>query len=194
MTEKNSKVNAFLEKEKKWQKEMTLLRKVILECNLTEELKWRLPCYTLDEKNIVIIQGFKEYCAVMFFKGALLKDTKKILKAPGNSQAARQIRVTNTQEITKLKSVIKSYIKEAIKVEEAGLKVTLKKTSDYKVPKEFQNKLDKNAKLKTAFNALTPGRQRAYLFYFSGAKQSKTIEDRIEKCTKKILAGKGLKE
>lgn len=194
MERKNPKIDTFLEQEKNWQEEMALIRKIILECGLSEELKWRLPCYMHDESNIVIIQGFKEYCAVMFFKGALLKDTKGILVSPGNSQAARQLRFTNTKEIIKLKSVLKSYIKEAIKVEKSGLKVTLKKTEDYKIPREFQNKLDKNSKLKAAFNALTPGRQRAYLFYFSEAKQSKTIEARVEKCIKQIIDGKGLKD
>lgn len=173
---------------------MKELRAIALDCGLTEELKWRLPCYTFEEANIVIIQGFKEYCALMFFKGALLKDTKKILKAPGSSQAARQARFTNVKEIAKLKSTLKSYIKEAIKAEKAGLKVELKETKDFEVPEEFQKKLDGSAKLKAAFEKLTPGRQRGYLFYFSGAKQSKTRESRIEKCMPQILKGKGLND
>ena len=194
MKNTNSDVAKFLKQAKKWKEEMSLLREIILECDLTEDYKWRLPCYTLHESNIAIIQNFKEYCAVMFFKGALLKDTKGLLKSPGNSQAARQFRFSNTQEIIKNKSALKSFIKEAIKIENSGQKVALKKTEDYSVPKEFQDKLDKNSKLKMAFHALTPGRQRAYLVYFSGAKQSKTIEARIEKCLKQILDGKGLKD
>lgn len=190
----NPKIDRFINHAKTWQEEMATIRSIVLGCGLTEELKWRLPCYTLEGDNIVIIQGFKEYCALMFFKGALLKDSKKILKAPGNSQAARQIRFKNTKEVEKLKSVIKSYIKEAIKIEKSGEKVTLKKTEDFKVPKEFQDKLNKDPKLKTAFYALTPGRQRAYLYYFSGAKQSKTIEARVEKCMPLILKGQGLKD
>lgn len=194
MKNTNPDIDLFLKKEKKWKEEMTLLREIILECSLSEELKWRLPCYTFNESNVVIIQGFKDYCAAMFFKGALLNDTKGLLKSPGNSQAARQFRFTTTQEIIKNRSKLKSFIKEAIKVEKAGQKVTLKKTEDYHVPKEFQNRLDKNERLKAAFNALTPGRQRAYLFYFSSAKQSKTVEARIEKCMNQILQGKGLKD
>lgn len=188
----NPKIDTFLKQAKKWKEEMTLMRRIIFECGLTEELKWRLPCYTLEGTNIAIIQPFKEYCAVMFFNGALLKDTKGLLKTPGVSQVVRQLRFTNKEELLKQKAILKSYVKESIKVEKAGLKVTLKKTEEYEVPKEFQSQLNKNAKLKAAFKALTPGRQRAYLFYFSGAKQAKTIEARVQKCMKLILKGKGL--
>lgn len=191
---KNPKIDRYLKHVKNWQEEMEELRGIVLDCGLTEELKWRLPCYTFEESNVVIIQGFKDYCALMFFKGALLKDSKKILKAPGSSQAARQLRFTSVKDIQKMRSTIKSYIQEAIKIEKAGLKVELKKTSDFKVPEEFQTKLNEMPKLKTAFQNLTPGRQRAYLFYFSGAKQSKTRESRIEKCMKQILSGKGLND
>lgn len=171
---------------------MTLLREIILGCGLTEELKWRLPCYTANENNIVIIQPFKKYFAVMFFQGALLKDTKKILVVPGKSQAIRQIRFNDAEEVQKMRSTIQAYIKEAIKLGKAGEKVKLKETKDFEVPEEFQKQLNKNKKLKAAFEALTPGRQRGYLFYFSSAKQSATREARVEKCSKLILAGKGL--
>lgn len=190
----NSKIDTFLKQAKQWNKEMGTLREIILSCGLTEELKWRLPCYTIDDNNIVIIQPFKNYFAVMFFKGSLLKDPKKILATPGSSQAIRQIRFANTQEVLKMKSTIKSYIKEAIKIEKLGLKVELKKTKDFKVPEEFQKQLDKNKKLKTAFEALTPGRQRAYIFYFSAAKQSSTRQSRVEKCMPMILKGQGLND
>lgn len=190
----NPKIDRLLNHTKNWQEEMTAIRNIVLECDLNEELKWRLPCYTNDDKNIVIIQGFKNYCALMFFKGALLKDSKKLLEAPGNSQAARQIRFTNTKEVTKLKSTIKSYIKEAIKLEKEGLKVELKETKDFEVPAEFQNKLDKMPKLKKAFESLTPGRQRQYLYFFSSAKQSATRESRVQNSLKLILSGKGLKD
>lgn len=190
----NPKIDTFLKKAKKWDEEMIIMRKIILETSLTEEFKWRLPCYTLDGTNIVIIQPFKEYCAVMFFNGALLKDTKGLLQTPGHSQVVRQLRFTSKDELIKKKTVLKSYIKESIKVEKAGLKVELKKTEDYPVPKEFQVQLKKNAKFKAAFKALTPGRQRAYLFYFAGAKQVKTIEARVQKCMKLILQGKGLND
>lgn len=190
----NPKIDKFLNQAKSWKEEMKTLREVILETGLNEDLKWRLPCYTIDDSNIVIIQPFKNYFAVMFFKGALLKDPKKILIPPGNSQAARQIRFTNSQEVEKMKSTIKSYIKEAVKIEKAGLKVELKKTEDYEVPEEFQRQLDKNKKLAKAFAALTPGRQKGYLYFFSSAKQSATREARVEKCKQQILDGKGLKE
>lgn len=190
----NPKIDRFLNHRKTWQKEMMAIREIILDVGLEEELKWRLPCYTFEEKNIVIIQGFKSYCALLFFKGALLKDPKELLEAPGKSQAARQIRFTNVQEVLKLKSTIKSYLKEAIKIEQAGLKVELKETKDYEVPEEFQKKLNKMPKLKAAFEALTPGRQRGYLHYFSAAKQSKTREARIEKYLQNILDGKGLND
>lgn len=189
----NPKVDFFFTKAKQWKKEFEAMRAIALDCNLTEELKWGQACYTFENKNIVLIHGFKEYCAFLFFKGALLKDPKNILiQQTKNVQAARQIRFTNVGEITKLKATLKSYIYEAVAVEEAGLKVAFKKTSDVEVPEEFQNKLDKKPALKKAFNALTPGRQRAYLFYFGSAKQSKTREARIEKYLPKIMEGKGL--
>jgi uncharacterized protein YdeI (YjbR/CyaY-like superfamily) len=191
----NPKVDWYFEKASQWQKEYGKLRKIILDTGLTEELKWGNPCYTFNKRNIVLIHGFKEYCALLFFKGALLKDTNGILiQQTENVQAARQIRFTNLKEITKLEPVIKAYIYQATEVEKAGLKVNLKKASEYKVPEEFQTKLEKNLNLKTAFKALTPGRQRAYLFYFSQPKQSKTRESRIEKSIPQILDGKGLND
>jgi uncharacterized protein YdeI (YjbR/CyaY-like superfamily) len=189
----NPKVDFYFIKAKTWQKEFETLRSIVLDCQLTEELKWGNPCYTFEKKNIVLIHGFKEYCALLFFKGALLKDPKGILvQQTENVQSARQIRFTSVQEIIKQKATLKSYIYEAVKVEEAGLKVDLKKTSDFAVPEEFQRKLDKSRALKTAFNSLTPGRQRAYLFYFSSAKQSKTREARVEKYIEQIMDGRGL--
>jgi uncharacterized protein YdeI (YjbR/CyaY-like superfamily) len=189
----NTKVDTFLSKAKKWGKEFEQLRSIVLDCGLTEEYKWMHPCYTFGGKNIVLIHGFKEYCALLFFKGVLLKDTKGILiQQTKNVQAGRQIRFTNVQEIVKMKSILKSYIHEAVEVEKAGLKVKMKKTSDFKIPEEFQHKLNKIPALKTAFKALTPGRQRAYIFYFSQAKQSKTREARVEKYMPQILNGKGL--
>jgi uncharacterized protein YdeI (YjbR/CyaY-like superfamily) len=189
----NPRVDFFFSKAKKWQKEFGQLRMIILDCGLSEELKWGQPCYTFEKKNIVLIHGFKDYCALLFFKGALLKDVKGILiQQTKNVQAARQVRFTNVQEILKMKRTLKSYIYEAIEAEEAGLKVNYKKTSDFKVPEELQSKLDKKPALKKAFYGLTPGRQRAYLFYFSSAKQSKTREVRVEKYLKHILEGKGL--
>ena len=193
MRRQNPKVDTFLSKAKKWGKEFEQLRTIVLNCGLTEEYKWMHPCYTFEKKNIVLIHGFKEYCALLFFKGALLKDTDGILiRQTENVQAARQIRFTSVREISKLKSILKKYIYEAVEVEKAGLKVKMKKTSDFKIPEEFQNKLNKIPSLKTAFNALTPGRQRAYIFYFSQAKQSKTREVRVEKYLQQILKGKGL--
>lgn len=189
----NTKVDWFFEKETKWQKEYEKLRRIILSCGLTEELKWGCPCYTFENRNIVVMHGFKEYCAVLFFKGALLADPEGILiQQTENVQSARQIRFTNVQEISKKDRILKGYIFEAIEVERAGLKVKLKKTKDFKIPEEFQTKLDKMPALKTAFDALTPGRQRAYIFYFSQAKQSKTRAARVEKYLKQILKGKGL--
>jgi uncharacterized protein YdeI (YjbR/CyaY-like superfamily) len=191
----NPKVDWFFNKATKWQKEFELLRKIILDCDLNEELKWGQPCYTFEKSNIVLMHGFKEYCALLFFKGALLKDPKGILiQQTQNVQAARQIRFTSVKEIEKMKATLKKYIYEAIEVEEAGLKVDLKKTSDFKIPEEFQTRLDKSAALKKAFYALTPGRQRGYIFYFSSAKQSKTREARVEKYVKQILDGKGLED
>ncbi|HEY4800472.1 MAG TPA: DUF1801 domain-containing protein [Bacteroidia bacterium] len=191
----NAKVDAVISKTKKWKDEFEMLRRIILDCELSEELKWGQPCYMLGNKNVVLIHGFKEYCALLFFKGALLKDAGKLLiQQTENVQAARQIRFTNVQEIIKIQPLLKNYIHEAVAVEKSGLKVNLKKTSEYKVPVEFQNASDDNARLKTAFNALTPGRQRAYLFYFSQPKQSKTRESRVASSIEKILGGKGLND
>jgi uncharacterized protein YdeI (YjbR/CyaY-like superfamily) len=191
--EMNPKVDFYFDNEKKWHKEIEQLRKIVLACGLTEELKWGCPCYTFQESNIVLIHVFKEYCAFLFFKGALLNDADGILiQQTKNVQSARQIRFTNIQEIVKMQKILKAYIYEAIEVEKAGLKVKLKKTSDFKIPEEFQNKLNKNAALKKAFKTLTPGRQRAYIFYFSQPKQSKTREARVEKYMQQILNGKGL--
>jgi uncharacterized protein YdeI (YjbR/CyaY-like superfamily) len=189
----NPKVDWYFSEAKKWREEFEKLRTIILDCKLTEELRWGKPCYTFQNCNIVLIHGFKEYCALLFMKGALLKDAKGILvQQTENVQAARQIRFTNVREIVKMEPTLKAYIHEAIEVEKAGLEVNYKKTTEFKVPQEFQNKLDKIPALKAAFNALTPGRQRGYLLYFSGAKQSKTRESRIEKCMPQILKGKGL--
>jgi uncharacterized protein YdeI (YjbR/CyaY-like superfamily) len=191
----NPKVDFFFSKAKKWKEEFKKLRIIVLDCGLTEELKWGKPCYTFQNSNIVLIHGFKDYCALLFFKGVLLKDTKGILiQQTENVQAARQIRFTNVPEIVKMEPILKAYIKEAIQVEKAGLKVKYKKTSDFKIPEEFQNKSDEIPALKAAFGALTPGRQRAYLFYFSQPKQSKTREARVEKCKQQILNGKGLND
>lgn len=189
----NSKVDFYFSKAKKWKEEFEALRTIILDCGLIEELKWGQPCYTFEKKNIVLIHGFKEYCAFLFFKGALLKDAKGILiQQTENVQAARQIRFTNVREIVKMKAILKKYIYEAVEVEEAGLKVNYKKTEHFKVPEEFQSKMNSMPTLKTAFYALTPGRQRAYLFYFSSAKQSTTRASRVDKYVKQILKGKGL--
>jgi uncharacterized protein YdeI (YjbR/CyaY-like superfamily) len=191
----NPKVDFYFNKAKKWREEFEKLRNVILDCGLTEELKWGCPCYTFEKRNIVLIHGFKEYCALLFFKGALLNDAKGILiQQTKNVQAARQIRFTNVREIVKLKPVLKDYIHEAIEVERAGLKVPFKKAKEFDIPEEFQNELNKNPALRKAFNALTPGRQRAYLLYFSQPKQSKTRESRVEKYTPQILNGKGLND
>src|SRR6187399_1622566 len=193
MNNTNPKVDWFFSKDTKWQKEYEKLRKIILDCGLMEELKWGCPCYTFENTNIVLIHGFKEYCALLFFKGALLNDPNGILiQQTKNVQSARQIRFTSVREIVKMERILKAYVYEAIEVERVGLKVKLKKTSEYKIPEEFQKKLNKTPALKTAFYALTPGRQRAYIFYFSQAKQSKTREARVEKYTKQILSGKGL--
>ncbi len=191
----NPKVDFYFSKAKKWQKELGKLRTIVLSCPLTEELKWGCPCYTFQESNIVLIHVFKEYCALLFFKGALLKDAKGILiQQTKNVQAARQIRFTNVREISKMKTILKAYIHEAIEVEKAGLKVNFKKTTEFIIPEEFQHKLNEIPDLKTAFYALTPGRQRAYIFYFSQPKQSKTRESRVEKCVRQILNGKGLND
>jgi uncharacterized protein YdeI (YjbR/CyaY-like superfamily) len=191
----NPKVDFFFNKAKKWQKEFEKLRMITLDCGLSEELKWGVPCYTFEKRNIVLIHGFKEYCALLFFKGALLNDANGILiQQTENVQAARQIRFTNINEILELEPILKTYIFEAIEVERAGLKVPLKKTPEFVVTEEFQKKLDEIPVLKTAFNALTPGRQRAYLLHFSTPKQPKTREARIEKCMQQILEGKGLND
>ena len=180
----NPKVDFYFSKAK-WQKELETLRMIVLDCGLTEELKWGVPCYTSQKRNIVLIHVFKEYCALLFFKGVLLKDANGILiQQTKNVQAARQIRFTSDREIVKMKPIVKAYIHEAIEVEKAGLKVDLKKTKEFTVTEEFQNKLDENRALKTAFKALTPGRQRGYLLYFSAPTQSKTRVSRIEKCMK----------
>ena len=190
----NPKVDVFLRKAKKWQKESEKLRKILLDCPLTEELKWGQPCYTYQGKNIVLIGAFKEYCSLLFFKGALLGDGHDILVAPGKVQAGRQIRLTSVRQIIEMEPILKTYINEAIEVEKAGLKVKLKKHSDYKIPAELQKKLDEIPALKSAFDALTPGRQRGYFFHISAPKQSKTRESRVEKCMKLILKGKGLND
>ena len=191
----NPKVDFYFDEAKKWQKEQEELREIALECQLTEELKWGTPCYTFQNSNIVLIHAFREYCAFLFFKGALLSDTDGILiQQSKNVQAARQIRFTNLQEIKDQKSILKTYIYQAIEVEKSGLKVTLKKTKEFEVAEEFQNKLDQDSKLAAAFKALTPGRQRAYLLHFSSPKQSKTRESRVEKAIGQILDGKGLND
>jgi len=195
MNKTNPKIDGFLRKAKKWREEFERLRKVCLGCGLTEELKWGKPCYTYQGSNIVLIHGFKEYCALLFFKGALLKDPKGILvQQTENVQAARQIRFTNVREIVEVESTLKAYIKEAIEADKAGLEVSYKKTSEFVIPEEFQNRLDESPALKTAFDALTPGRQRGYVLYFSAGKKSKTRAARIEKCVHQILEGKGLND
>jgi uncharacterized protein YdeI (YjbR/CyaY-like superfamily) len=192
MNSMNPKVDGYLRKAKKWQKEMEKLRKISLACGLTEELKWGKPCYTFQKSNIVIIQGFKEFCALLFCKGALLNDPNGILKKFG-WQAARRLPFTNVREIVEMEPILKAYIQEAMEAERAGLEVDFRKNPE-PVPKEFQNKLGEVPALKAAFDALTPGRQRGYILYFSGAKQSKTRESRIEKCMRQILKGKGLND
>ncbi|MEO3407704.1 YdeI/OmpD-associated family protein [Mucilaginibacter sp. CAU 1740] len=189
----NPKVDFYFSKEQKWQQEIEQMRLITLDCGLDEELKWGCPCYTLGESNVVLIHVFKEYCAFLFFKGALLSDTDSILiQQSENVQAARQIRFTDVKQITELAAVLKTYIYQAIEVEKAGLKVELKKTTEFAVADEFQQKLDELPALKNAFETLTPGRQRAYLLHFSQPKQAKTREARVEKCIPQILNGKGL--
>ena len=191
----NPKVDFFFDKAKTWQKELEKLRTLPLDCGLTEELKWGVPCYTYQNNNVVLIHAFKEYSAFLFFKGSLLHDANGILiQQTENVQAARQIRFKDMREITELEPVVKAYIYEAIEVEKAGLEVEFKKTDEFKIPEEFQNKLDHTPALKAAFHALTPGRQRAYLLYFAAPKQSKTRVTRIEKCMEQILNGKGLND
>src|SRR5436190_2562468 len=192
MNSMSPKVDAYLRKAKKWQTEMEKLRRISLDCGLSEELKWGKPCYTFQNSNVVIIQGFKEFCALLFAKGAFLKDAKGVLKKFG-WQAARRIPFTNVREIVKTESILKAYIREAVEAERAGLKVTYKKNPE-PIPEELQKKLDEIPALKTAFEALTPGRQRGYILYFSGAKQSKTRESRVEKWLPQILKGKGLND
>ncbi|MGN2621031.1 YdeI/OmpD-associated family protein [Bacillus stercoris] len=191
----NPKVDDFLNKAKKWKEEFEKLRAIILDCELTEDFKWMHPCYTYNNKNVVLIHGFKEYCALLFHKGALLQDAHGILiRQTENVQAARQIRFTSVQEINEMKTILKAYIQEAIEVEKAGLKVEVNNNIELSIPEELKNKFDEIPELKTAFEALTPGRQRAYTLYFSQAKQSKTRESRVEKYVQKILDGKGLKD
>ena len=191
----NPKVNVYLSKAKKWQEELEKLRMIILDCQLTEELKWGKPSYTFEKSNIVIIIPLKEYCALMFCKGALLNDANGILIKPGeNTQAGRWIKFSSVREIVEMETILKAYIHEAIEVEKAGLKVNFKKNTELIFPEEFQNKLDENPALKTAFDALTPGRQRAYVLYFSAPKQSKTRVARVKRCMQKIVNGKGLND
>ncbi|MDR0130330.1 YdeI family protein [Priestia megaterium] len=191
----NPKVDEFLTKAKKWKEEYETLRKIVLDCELTEDFKWMNPCYTFEKKNVVLMHGFKEYCALLFPKGSLLQDSHGILiQQTENVQGARQIRFTNVQEIVEKEAILKAYIYEAIEVEKAGLKVKAKKPEELSIPEELQHKFDEIPALKTAFTTLTPGRQRAYILYFSGAKQSKTRESRIEKCIPNILTGKGLND
>jgi uncharacterized protein YdeI (YjbR/CyaY-like superfamily) len=195
MSRMNPKVDFFFNKANKWQEEYKKLRMIILDCGLTEEYKWMHPCYTFQESNIVLIHGFKEYCAILFIKGALLKDAKGVLiQQTENVQAGRQIRFSNVREIVDMEPVLKDYIHEAIEVEKAGLKVTYKTPAEFSFPEEFINKLEEVPGLQDAFDALTPGRQRAYILYFSAPKQSKTRESRIEKWLQQILNGKGLND
>src|SRR5262245_38780200 len=190
-SKKKPKVDFFFTKAKQWKEEFERLRTIVLGCGLTEELRWGCPCYTFEKRNVVLIHGFNVYCALLFMKGVLLKDASGILiQQPENVQSARQIRFSSVREIVKMKTVLKAYIHEAIEVEKAGLEVQFKKTSEFKIPEEFQNQLDKIPALKTAFAALTPGRQRGYLLHFSAPKQSKTRKSRIEQCTPQILVNR----
>lgn len=194
MNRMNPKVDTFISKAQKWQEEFARLRTIALDCGLTEELKWGVPCYTFEKRNIVLIHGFKEYCAVLFVKGALLNDAKDILvQQTENTQAARQIRFTSAREIAEMEPILKDYIREAIEVEKAGLKIDFK-AAELAIPEEFQRKLDEIPALKSAFEALTLGRQRAYILHFSAPKQSKTRGSRVEKCVQQILDGKGLND
>jgi uncharacterized protein YdeI (YjbR/CyaY-like superfamily) len=189
----NPAVDFYFIKAKKWQDEYLRLRDIVLSCGLDEELKWGCPCYTADDRNVVLIHGFKDYCALLFFKGALMKDQKGILiQQSKNVQAARQMRFTSIEEITTLEPTIKAYVKDAIRIEKSGVMVAFKKVAEYEMPDEFNRVLSENKSLKKAFSALTPGRQRGYLLYFGSAKQLKTREDRIEKYIGHILKGKGL--
>jgi uncharacterized protein YdeI (YjbR/CyaY-like superfamily) len=194
-TKINPDVDFYFNNAEKWKKELKQLRIIVLGCELAEELKWGKPCYTFQKSNIVLMHDFKEYCALLFFKGALLKDASGILiQQTKNVQAARQIRFTHAQQIGEMESIVKAYVDEAIEVEKSGLKVELKKTVEFVMPDEFKNKLDEIPALKTAFDALTPGRQRAYLLHFSAPKQSKTRESRVDKCMQQIFNGKGLQD
>jgi len=191
----NAKVDGFIARSQKWQQEFTLLRDTILQSCLTEELKWGKPCYTYDQNNVLILQGFKEFGALLFPKGALLKDPQGVLQKPGeNTQSARRIEFRNLQDTKKIVELLQAYIAEAIEIERAGLKIEFKKTEDFDMPEEFRSRLDRDATLKEAFFALTPGRQRGYLLHFASAKQSKTRESRVEKCVDKILSGEGLND
>ncbi|MCG7377809.1 YdeI family protein [Paenibacillus sp. ACRSA] len=191
----NPKVDEYLSKANTWKEESVRLREIILDCGLTEDYKWMHPCYTVQNKNVVLIHGFKEYCALLFHKGALLKDTDGILiQQTNNVQAARQIRFTNVEQIDEMEHLIKAYIQEAVEIENSGQKVEMKQTTEYAIPEELSQKFDEMPELKTAFEALTPGRQRAYIYYFSDAKQSKTRASRVEKYVKPILEGKGLND
>jgi uncharacterized protein YdeI (YjbR/CyaY-like superfamily) len=191
----NPKVDFYFQKSKKWRAEQEKMRQIVLDCKLTEELKWGVPCYTFQKNNIVLIHEFKEYCAYLFVKGVLLKDPNGILiQQTENVQSARQVRFTNLQEIIEMEPILKAYILEAVEVEKSGLKVTLKKATEFSMPDEFQKKLDESSELEIAFYELTPGRQRAYLLHFSAPKQSQTREARVEKCIPRILNGKGLND
>jgi uncharacterized protein YdeI (YjbR/CyaY-like superfamily) len=191
----NLKVDAFITNAKKWRDEFEKLRMIVLDCGLSEELKWGVPCYTVDNKNVVLIHGFKEYCAILFVKGALMRDAQGILvQQTENVQAGRQVRFTSVDEIAKMEAVLKGYIREAVEIEKAGLEVNFKKNTEYALPEELQSKFNENPALKAAFEALTPGRQRAYLLHFSQPKQAKTREARVEKYAPQILAGKGLND
>jgi uncharacterized protein YdeI (YjbR/CyaY-like superfamily) len=192
MKTKNAGVDAFLDRAGQWKEELTMLREILLECGLTEEVKWSQPCYTFEGNNVIVIHGFKAYCAMLFLKGVLLSDPERILKKTGeNTRVGRQMRFTHVSEIAELKSIIKDYIKEAIELEREGVKVAPEEKTALKLPVEFQRKLKEMPALKAAFEKLTPGRQRGYAFYFSGAKQPATRESRIEKCVPMIMEGRG---
>lgn len=195
MAKTNPKVDEYLKKAKRWQEELKQLRAILLDCELTEEFKWRQPCYALNGNNLIIIGAFKESCVLNFFKGVLLKDPKKLLEQPGeNTQSARFMRFTSLEQITKLQPTIKAYIQEAIANEKAGKEIKYKKLEDYEIPEELEEKFKKDAKFKKAFKGLTPGRQKAYILHFAGAKQSETRKNRIENYTKRILDGKGIND
>jgi uncharacterized protein YdeI (YjbR/CyaY-like superfamily) len=195
MTQTNPKVDAFIERAQQWQAEYRKLRAIALDCPLTEDLKWGVPCYSYENSNVVLIHGFKNYCAMLFVKGALLPDPQGILiTQTENTQSSRQVRFTSVAEIAALEPVLKDYLLEAIAAEKAGLKVAYKKTSEFHMPEEFEKALASNPDLTAAFESLTPGRQRAYLLYFAAPKQAKTREGRVEKMTERILRGKGLED